>query len=110
MPQQPTFTTPIQAIEFIRLCLQQNDPAKLYAAFTVETREFWKDIFFQDLREIQNTETLRHVFLEHKRITSFPEQETVLHLGGHDSHTHYLYITLSKTPFGWVFESILKSN
>jgi hypothetical protein len=110
MPQQPSFTTPIEAIEFIRLCLQQNDPAKLYAAFSVETREFWKDIFFQDLHEIQNTETLKHVFLEHARITAFPEQEMILHLGGHDPRTHHLYITLSKTPFGWVLESILKSN
>jgi hypothetical protein len=46
--------------------------------------------------------------LEHTRLTAFPEHETVLHLGGHDPHTHDLQIDMVKTPFGWVLESITK--
>lgn len=108
MPQQPTFTTPLEAIQFIQDCLARNDAANLYAAFTHQPGDLWRETLFQDLREIQNNETLQHVFLEHARITSFSQHEKALHLGGHDPHTYYLHITLSKTPPGWVFEAILK--
>ncbi len=107
MPQQPIFSTPIEAIEFICACIQQNNADKLYAAFSQETSEFWKDILIQHLREIQDAETLECVFLEDGKITSFPEKETTLHLGGHSLHTHHLHITLVKTAHGWVLESIL---
>jgi hypothetical protein len=108
MPQQPTFKTPLEAMQFIQDSLARNDAANLYAAFTQPPSDLWRETLFQDLREIQNTETLRHVFLEHARLTAFPEQGTSLHLGGHDPRTHHLHITLTKTPFGWVFESIVK--
>ena len=108
MPQRPTFKTPLEAIQYIQDNLARNDAANLYAVFTQPPSDFWKETLFQDLCEIQNTETLQHVFLEHTRLTAFPEHETVLHLGGHDSHTHYLHIDLVKTPFGWVLESITK--
>jgi hypothetical protein len=108
MPQQPAFKTPHEAVKFMQDCLARGDAANLYSAFTQQPSDFWRETFFQDLLEIQNTETLRHVFLDHARITAFPEQETVLHLGGHDPRTHDLQIDLVKTPFGWVLESILK--
>ena len=43
MSTQPSFNTPIEAIEFIRVCLQQEDPTVLYTAFTQDTSKFWKD-------------------------------------------------------------------
>ncbi|OGN96871.1 MAG: hypothetical protein A2Z71_03685 [Chloroflexi bacterium RBG_13_50_21] len=107
MPQQPCFTTPIEAIAFINACLQQNDSAKLYAAFSQETSDFWKDTLVEHLRGIQDTETLESVFLEDGKISSFPEDETVLHLGGHSLRTHHLHIRLVKKADGWVLESIL---
>jgi hypothetical protein len=108
MPQQPAFKTPHEAMKFIQDCLARHDAAGLYAAFTQQPADLWRETLFQDLREIQNTETLQHVFLEHARLTAFPEHEAVLNLGGHDPRTHHLHITLVKTPFGWVLESILK--
>ena len=107
MSLQPTFTTPVEAIGFINTCLQQDDSAKLFAAFTQETSEFWKDTLIQHLREIQETETLERVFLEDGKITSFPEQDTILNLGGHGLRTHHLHIRLVKKADGWVLESIL---
>jgi|WetSurSiteA1Bulk_404760.scaffolds.fasta_scaffold00837_2 hypothetical protein len=104
MPQQPIFTTPVEAIDFINKCLHQNDSDKLYAAFTQETSTFWTDILIQHLREIQETETLENVFLEDGKITTFPEDETVLHLGGHSVRTHHLNIRLVKSEVGWVLE------
>jgi hypothetical protein len=106
MSTQPSFNTPIEAIEFIRVCLQQEDPAVLYTAFTQDISESWKERLVQILREIETAETLEHVFLENGRITSFPEQETVLHLGGHSPSTHYLHIKLVKIASGWILESI----
>jgi hypothetical protein len=106
MPQQPSFTTPVEAIDFINACLQQNDSLKLYAAFTQETSAFWKDILIQHLREIQETETLERVFLEDNKITSFPEQDPILNLGGHSPQTHHLHIRLVKSADGWVVEYI----
>ena len=106
MPQQPSFSTPVEAIDCIRACLQQNDSPKLFAAFTQETRAFWKDILIQHLRDIQDTETLERVFLEDGLITSFPQNETVLHLGGHSERTHHLHIRLVKSAVGWVLDYI----
>ena len=106
MSLQPSFTTPVEAIEFINACLQQDDSPKLYAAFTQETSEFWKDTLIQHLREIQEIETLENVFLEDGRITCFPEDETVLHLGSHSLRTHHLHIRLVKKADGWVLEYI----
>ena len=107
MPHYPIFTTPNQVIEFIVDCLEQNDPARLYAAFTHEPSDFWKDHLFQGLRQIQEAETLQRVYLEDGRITTFPEQETHLHLGGHGPRTHYIHIDLEKGQGGWVLKSIL---
>jgi hypothetical protein len=87
-------------------CLRQNDSQKLYAAFTQETKEFWKDTLVEHLRNIQETETLEQVFLDDGKITSFPEQETFLHLGGHSLRTHHLHIHLVKSARGWVLEYI----
>jgi hypothetical protein len=106
LPQQPSFTTPRKALEFIRVCLQQDDTCGLYAAFTQETSQFWKDRLVQSLRQIQDAETLERVFLEDGRITAFPEDDTVLRLGGHNPRTHYLHITLKNSLRGWVLESI----
>ena len=78
----------------------------LYTAFTQDISEFWKERLVQTLREIEAAETLEHVFLENGRITSFPEQEAFLHLGGHSPSTHYLHIKLVKLSRGWVLESI----
>jgi hypothetical protein len=107
MSLQPTFTTPVEAIDFINACLQQDDSAKLFAAFTQETSEFWKNALIQHLRAIQETETLESVFLDDGKITTFPEDKTVLHLGGHGLRTHHLHIRLVKKADGWDLESIL---
>ncbi len=107
MSLQPSFTTPAEAIDFMDTCLLQNDADKLYSAFTQETPDFWKDPLIQHLREIQQTETLRRVFLEDGKITSFPKQETVLNLGGHSLRTHHLNIRLVESATGWVLEYIL---
>lgn len=106
MSFQPAFTSPIEAIEFIDTCLQQNDADKLYAAFTEPPSDFWKEHLVQDLGAIQQAETLERVFLEDGKIIAFPEQEDVLHLGGHSPRTHFLHIGLVKTPNGWVLQSI----
>jgi hypothetical protein len=106
MTEQPSFNTPAEAIGLIGTCLRQNDTAGLYTAFTQETSDFWKDILFQHLREIEAAETLECVFLEGGKITSFPEQETVLHLGGHSLLTHHIHIKLVKIASGWVLDSI----
>ena len=106
MSLQPSFTTPAEAIDFMDTCLLQNDTEKLYAAFTEETPDFWKDTLIQHLREIQQTEPLQRVFLEDGHITSFPVQETVLHLGGHSLRTHHLNIRLVKSASRWVLEYI----
>lgn len=106
MCAQPTFNSPVEAIEFIRTCLEQDDHTELYSAFSQETSEFWKDILFQHLREIEAAETLESVFLESGKITSFPEQETVLQLGGHSPLTHYIHIKLVEIQSGWVLDSI----
>lgn len=87
-------------------CLQQNDSQKLYSAFTEPPSDFWKEHLVQDLGAIQQAETLERVFLEDGKIIAFPEQEDVLHLGGHSPRTHYLHIRLVKTPNGWVLQSI----
>jgi hypothetical protein len=106
MTEPPSFNTPVEAIEFIRVCLQQDDPAELYSAFTRETSDFWKDILIQHMCEIEAADTLKCVFLEGGKITTFPEQETVLRLGGHSPLTHYIHIKLVKVASGWVLESI----
>jgi hypothetical protein len=107
MTTQSTFTNPNEAMAFIRDCLQLNDPIRLYAAFTQEPNDFWKDHLFQALRQIQETETLKSVFLDDGRITTFPENENRLHLGGHDPRTRYIHIDLEKGQEGWVLKSIL---
>ncbi|NJD60338.1 MAG: hypothetical protein C3F13_10830 [Anaerolineales bacterium] len=106
MPTQPLFTNPKQAIGFMRACLEQDDPRTLYAAFSQDTSSFWKERIFASLREIEATDTLESVFLDGGRITSFPDHESVLHLGGHGPRTHYLHIKLVKFDRGWVLESI----
>ena len=106
MTEQPSFNTPVEAIEFIRACLKQDDPIKLYTAFNQETSEFWKDRLVRELGEIEAAETSEGAFLENGKITSFPAQETVLYLGGHDPRTHYLQIKLVKIASGWTLESI----
>jgi hypothetical protein len=106
MRTQPLFTNPKHAIEFIRNCLQQNDPHKLYAAFSQETSSFWKERIFVSLQEIEATNTLEGTFLDDGRINSFPEHERILHLGSHSPRTRYLHITLVNIERGWVLESI----
>jgi hypothetical protein len=106
MTNQPTFATPKAAIEFIRHCLQQNDAERLYSSFHKPTSDFWKDRLMQDLRGIDEAETLESVFLEDGEITSFPEHENILHLGGHDPRTHFLHIGLARTSGGWVLQYI----
>lgn len=106
MQTQPLFPNPKQVIEFMRTCLQQNDPHMLYTAFSQETSDFWKERIFTILQEIEATDTLESIFLDGGRITSFPEDENILHLGGHDVCTRYLHIRLAKTSGGWVLESI----
>jgi hypothetical protein len=106
MSLQPTFSTPAEAIGFIDTCLLQNDADKLYSAFTVETTDLWKDPLIQHLREIQKNETLEHVFLEDGKISSFPEHESILNLGGHSLRTHHLNIKLVKSANGWILEYI----
>jgi hypothetical protein len=106
MSTQPSFNTPVEAIEFIRACLQQDDPIVLYSAFTQDISEFWKDRLVQALREIEAAETLERVFLDDGLINTFLEQETVLQMGGHNPRTHYIHIKLVKITSGWVLESI----
>lgn len=107
MPNQPTFTTPSAAIAFISDCIRQDDPVRLYAAFIQPPGDFWKERLFVSLCQINDTNTLQNIFLEDGQITSFPEKETRLHLGGHDPRTHYLHIDLVKNTEGWGLESIL---
>ncbi len=106
MNQQPTFASPVEVIKFIRSCLDQDDAVKLYAACSEKTSDFWKERIFQYLLQIEEAETLERVFLEDGRIGPFPEQETVMHLGGHDPRTRYIHIKLAKSAQGWVLESI----
>ncbi len=106
MQTQPLFTTPMQAIEFLRTCLQQNDQRMLFAAFSHETSGFWKERIFISLQEIEATDMLEGIFLDGGRIISFPEHESILHLGSHSPSTHYLHIKLVKNERGWVLESI----
>jgi hypothetical protein len=106
MHAQPIFTTPKQAIEFMRTCLLQNDPRVFFAAFSQETSDFWKERIFTSIQEIEATDTLEGVFLDGGQIISFPEHESILHLGSHSPSTHYLHINLVKIEHGWVLESV----
>lgn len=107
MTQQPTFSTPAEAIAFIDTCLRQNDSNKLYSAFSEPTSDIWKDHLVEHLRSIQASESLESVFLVDGQITSFPEVDTTFLLGGHGLRTHHLNITLVKASQGWIFKSIL---
>jgi len=49
---------------------------------------------------------LERVFHEDGKITTFPEHESVLNLGGHGLRTHHLNIRLVKATRGWVLEYI----
>ena len=106
MSTQPVFTNPAEAIGYIRSCLEQNDPDRLYAAFSEETSSFWRDHLFASLGEIDRAETLESVFLEDGQINEFPQQDSVLHLGGHGPRTHYLHLKLGRATTGWVLVSI----
>ena len=106
MTGHPSFNTTVEAIEFIRACLRPDNQTELYSAFTQETSEFWKDRLVRELHEVEAAETLEGAFLENGKITSFPAQETVLHLGGHDPRMHYMQIKLVKRASDWTLESI----
>jgi hypothetical protein len=106
MALRPSFSTPIELIAFLRLCLEQNDPNRLYAAFSAPVSDLWQEHIFQALKAIDQVETLERVFLEDGNITAFPSVETVLHLGGHGPRTHYLHIQLLKTEGDWHLASI----
>jgi hypothetical protein len=101
-----TFTNPREVIVFFRKCLEKNDPDRLYAAFSEETSDFWKERIFLALQAIEQSETLECIFLEDGRVTDFPSNECVLHLGGHSLRTQHLNIRLEKTKAGWVLASI----
>jgi hypothetical protein len=106
MPAQPTFTKPGEAIAFLHRCLAQNDPDRLYAAFTEPISDFWQERIFQCLQAIDQAETLECVFLEDGKITAFPEQDTVMHLGGHGPRTHYIHLKLTNIEGNWHLASI----
>lgn len=106
MNPQPSFTTPLEAIQFIRDCLAQATPKQLYAAFVEQPSDFWRERLFEHLRQIETEATLEKVFLQDGQISSFPEDETSLYLGGHGPFTHYLDIKLVQVGEGWVLESI----
>jgi hypothetical protein len=106
MSIQPSFPSPAKALEFIRICLDQGDASRLYGSFSEAPSDFWKDRIIQCLQQIEAAESLERVFLEDGRITSFPERETVLFLGGHHPRSQYLHIKLVKKTTAWVLESI----
>jgi hypothetical protein len=106
MNLQPSFTTPNDVIAFFHKCLEQNDPDMLFAAILEETSDFWKERIFQGLRAIEQSETLERVFLEDRRITDFPRNEHVLHLGGHNPRTQHLNVRLEKIAGEWVLASM----
>ena len=58
MKRRITFDTPTEVLSFVRACLDDLDVDRLYGAAQEATSEFWRERIFDDLREIEESETL----------------------------------------------------
>ncbi len=99
------FDTPMQVLSFIRQCLNENNPLKLYRACSQvsETRAgvYCQNLAFKALCEVEQSETLERAFLKEGRIAAFPAKEDTFTLGGHDLRIHCLHIDLERHNGHW---------
>ena len=100
-----TFRRPRDVLRFIRECLNDNDMDRLYNAAVEPTSDFWREHVFNDLREIESSESLERVFL---RWNFFPWRKSKYKLGGHSTRTRHLHIDLIRTEEGWRLKTIWK--
>jgi hypothetical protein len=103
--KQITFETPSDVLSFVRVCLNDLDIDRLYNAVKEPTSDFWRERIFDDLREIEGSETLEDVFLVDN---SFPEGETEYKMGGHSNRTRHLHLDLIRTKNAWCLKTIWK--
>ena len=106
--QKRSFDTLDEVISFISECLDNRNPSNLYDATLEETDGFWKAHIFQDLLDIQQSETLSAVFLEGSQISAFPPDATAASLGGCNPRPRHLHIDLKKHAGHWYIKKIWK--
>jgi hypothetical protein len=99
------FDTPGQVLAFIRECLNSRDAERLYAATLEEPDQFWRQRIFDDLCEIEASNTLEQVFLSDQ---SFPSTRSEFKLGGHSIPTKHLHIDLIRHEDAWRLKRIWK--
>lgn len=99
------FKTPRDVLSFIRRCLNDQDVDRLYDAALEETAEFWRDRMFDDLRQIEDSETLEEVFLVDDQ---FPDDQSDYKMGGHGSRTRHLHLDLIRVNSIWRLKEIWK--
>ncbi len=102
---QIRFKTPVDVILFVRECLQASDADRLYGAAREETDEFWRQTIFDDLRCLDQTESLETVFLREER---FPTNQTEYKMGGHSTRTRHLHLDLVRINRTWRLKAIWK--
>ena len=100
-----TFETPRDVLCFFRACLKDADIDRLYGAAEEPTPAFWRKRILDDLREIDASETLEHVFLVDN---CFPKDETEYKLGGHSNRTRHLHLDLIRVQDSWRLKKIWK--
>ena len=116
-----TFTNPREVIDFIRGCLVYSTPERLYSATIEETPEFWKLRLFDDLTEIDDSETLEKVFLSTEsfpypigptqgadRVSRGGTAQNTFKLGGHSQRTRHIHIDLVCQKGCWHINKIWK--
>ncbi|MCW5206701.1 hypothetical protein VU08_07205 [Desulfobulbus sp. F5] len=103
----PLFDTPSQVLAFIRQCVNENNPLRLYAAcsyvaeIATKTSIFCQKHAFKALCDIEKTATLERAFLGDGEITEFPSEAATFKLGGHDLRIHCLHIDLERHEGHW---------
>lgn len=100
----------MQVLSFIRQCLNENDPLKLFSACSEAERSgvFVNGLIFQDLCEIERAETLERAFLEERQITMFPDEAETFKLGGHDLRRRCIHIDLERYEGHWRLTKLWK--
>jgi hypothetical protein len=110
-----TFATLAEAIDFIAVCLEKNDPQALYAEFSLASRkgkirdyeQFIRASFlntaFPDLQKRHSQTNIRALYRERE----FPAAEDTLHLGGHFAELGCIHINFARASRGWTLDEIL---
>ena len=98
-----TFDTPTEVLSFVRACLDDLDVDRLYGAAQEATSEFWRERIFDDLREIDESDSLEAVF---GATDGFPEGVSEYTMGGHSDRTRHLHFDLVRSKGSWQLNKI----